>query len=160
MRPTTLPGSGATVSSMRRALLTIHIAASVALLGDSAGYLAVALRAATTGDPGLASASYELLDMFSLVFGIPLSFVALLSGLALTRVTKWDVRRHRWVTTKLLLIVSVIMVGAFVIGPSSAAMRSGEGGREWALVVGSAWDVLALSVAVGFSVYKPRLKMA
>lgn len=97
--------------------------------------------------------------MFSLVFGIPLSFIALLSGLALTRMTKWGVRRHRWVTTKLLLIVSVILVGAFVIGPTSNALRSGDGGGEWVLVAASAWDVLALSVAVGLSVYKPRLKV-
>ena len=142
---------------MRRALLTTHIIASVALLGDSAGFLAVAVRAAT--DPGLASVSYELLNMFSLVFGIPLSFISLLSGLALTRVTKWGVRRHRCVTTKLLLIASVILVGAFVIGPSSSALRSGEAGGEWVLVAASAWDVLALSIAVGLSVYKPRLKV-
>jgi len=123
-RMTTFAASDATVGSMRRALLTAHVVASVALLGDSAGFLAVAIRAATTGDPGLAAAAYDLLDMFSLVFGIPLSFAALLTGLALTRVTKWGVRRHRWVTTKLLLIVSVILVGAFVIGPSNATMRS------------------------------------
>jgi hypothetical protein len=118
---------------MRRALLTLHIAASVALVGDSAGFLAVAVRAAT--DPGLASASYELLNMFSLVFGIPLSFIAL------------------------LLILSVILVGAFAIGPTSSALRAGDGGGEWVLVAASAWDVLALSIAVGLSVYKPRLKV-
>jgi uncharacterized membrane protein len=144
---------------MRRALLTTHIVCSVALLGDSAGYLAVAIRAATTDDAGLAAAAYELLDMFSLVFGIPLSFAALLSGLALTRVTKWGVRRHRWVTTKLLLILSVILVGAFVLGPSNAAMRDGEGDAELALILASAYDVLALALATGLSVYKPRLKV-
>jgi uncharacterized membrane protein len=141
---------------MRRALLTTHIVCSVALLGDSAGYLAVAIRAATTDNAGLAAAAYELLDMFSLVFGIPLSFAALLSGLALTRVTKWGVRRHRWVTTKLLLILSVILVGAFVIGPSEAAMDDGEGGRDTVLIVAAAYDVLALGLATGLSVYKPR----
>jgi uncharacterized membrane protein len=158
-RPTTLQASGATVRAMRRALLTTHIVCSVALLGDVAGYLAVAIRAATTDDPGLAAASYELLEMFSLLFGIPLSFGALLSGLALTRVTKWGVRRHRWVTTKLLLILSVILVGAFVIGPSGATMREGGGGAELVLILASAYDVLALSLATGLSVYKPRLKV-
>jgi Predicted integral membrane protein (DUF2269) len=141
---------------MRRALLTAHILFSVALLGDVAGFLAVAIRAATTDDPELAAASYELLNMFSVVFGIPLSFGALLTGLGLTLVSKWGVRRHRWVTTKLLLILSVILVGAFVIGPANAAR--GEGSAALILILGSGWDVLALSLATGLSVYKPRLR--
>jgi uncharacterized membrane protein len=161
LRPTTLWGFDATVRAMRRALLTAHIVCSVALLGDSAGYLAVAIRAATTDDPRLAAAAYELLEMFSIVFGIPLSFAALLTGLALTRVTKWGVRRHRWVTVKLAAIASVILVGAFVIGPSNAAMQSGgSGGAELALVLASAYDVLVLAFATGLSVYKPRLRPA
>ena len=42
---------------MRRALLTTHIVLSVALLGDVAGFLAVAIRAAGTDDPELAAAA-------------------------------------------------------------------------------------------------------
>ena len=37
----------------------------------------------TTAGRELAATSYELLDMFSLVFGIPLSFIALATGLTL-----------------------------------------------------------------------------
>jgi hypothetical protein len=144
---------------MRRALLTAHIVCSVGLLGDAAGFLAVAVRAATTDDPRLAAASYELLEMFSVVFGIPLSFGALLTGVALTRVTKWGVLRHRWVTVKLGLIVSVILVGSLALGPSVAAMQQG-GDAEWTIVAGSAYDVLALTLATGLSVYKPRLRPA
>jgi hypothetical protein len=144
---------------MRRALLTAHIVCSVALLGDVAGFLAVAVRAATTDDHSLAAASYDLLAMFSAVFGIPLSFGALLTGLALTRVTKWGVRRHRWVTVKLGLIASVILVGSFVLGPSVAAAQE-TGSGSVAILLGSAYDVVALTLATGLSVYKPRLKVA
>jgi hypothetical protein len=70
--------------------------------------------------------------------------------------TKWGVLRHRWVTAKLLLIVSVILVGALVIGPSEAAMLDGSGGRELVLILASGYDVLALCLATGLSVYKPR----
>lgn len=141
--------------SARRTVLTAHIIASVGLLGDSAGFLAVAIRGATTDDPGLAAASYELLDMFSFVFGIPLSMVALATGLTLGLGTKWGVLRHRWVTAKLLLILSVILVGAFVIGPANSAMLDGRGGSETTLILASAYDVLALCVATGLSVFKP-----
>jgi uncharacterized membrane protein len=141
---------------VRRAVLTAHIVASVGLLGDVAALLATAIRAATTDDPELAASAYELMSMFSFVFGIPLSFVALGTGLALGLGSKWGVLRHGWVTAKLLVIVSVILVGAFVIGPSEAAMTDGEGGRETVLIVAAAYDVLALSLATGLSVYKPR----
>ena len=111
-------------------MLTVHIVSAVGLLRDSAGFLAVAIRAATTDDPALAAASYELLEMFSVVFGIPLSMITLATGLALGFGTKWGVLRYAWVTTKLLLVLSVILVGALVIGPSLSLMQDGSGGRR------------------------------
>jgi Predicted integral membrane protein (DUF2269) len=140
----------------RRAVLTAHIVASVGLLGDVAALLATAIRAATTNDPELAASAYELMSMFSFVFGIPLSFVSLGTGLALGLGSRWGVLRHGWTTAKLVVIVSVILVGAFVIGPSEAAMDDGEGGRDTVLIVAAAYDVLALGLATGLSVYKPR----
>jgi hypothetical protein len=144
----------------RRAVLTTHIVASVALLGDCAAVLAVNVRAASTGDPELAAASYELLGMFSVVLGIPLSMASLLTGLVLGLGTKWGVLRHGWVTAKLALILSVILVGALVIGPATSAMREGRGGEETVLIVAAAYDVLALTLAVGLSVFKPRRRSA
>jgi hypothetical protein len=144
--------------NLRRTLLTVHIAASVGLLGDVAAVLAVNVRAATTGDPALAASSYELLAMFTVMFGIPLSMLSLATGLALSVGTKWGVLRHRWVAGKLALILSVLFVGALVLGPGTAAMRDGRAGAELALILGSAWDVLALMLATGLSVFKPRLR--
>jgi Predicted integral membrane protein (DUF2269) len=151
-----MPRASRRRTSVRRAVLTAHIIASVGLLGDSAALLAMSVRAAATGDPELAASSYELMSMFSMLFGIPFSLVSLGTGLALGLGTKWGVLRHRWVTAKLLLILSVIVVGAFVIGPSESAMVDGSGGRESVLVVAAAYDVLALVLATGLSVYKPR----
>ena len=140
---------------LRRAVLTLHIVASVGLLGDVLGFVAVAIRAATTADPELAAASYETLAMFSVVFGIPLSFLSLVTGLLLGAGTKWGVLRYRWVTAKLLLLVSVILVGSFVLGPATEAMRTGDGGTEGVVILGAAWDVAALTLATGLSVFKP-----
>jgi uncharacterized membrane protein len=142
--------------NVRRAVVTAHIIASVGLLGDSAGFLAVAIRGASTGDPALAHASYDLLAMFSAVFGIPLSVITLLTGILLGVSSKWGVVRHGWVAVKLGLVVSVMAVGALVIGPALETMRNGGGGRETVLILAAAYDVLALSLATGLSVYKPR----
>jgi Predicted integral membrane protein (DUF2269) len=140
----------------RRALLTLHIIAGVGLLGDVAAVLAVNVRAATTGDAGLAAASYELLAMFTVMFGIPLSLTALATGILLGLATPWGVLRYAWVTTKLVLLVGVILVGSLVIGPGTEAMRTGDGGAEARLIAGSAYDVVALTLATGLSVFKPR----
>ena len=141
---------------VRRAVLTAHIIAGVGLLGDVAAVLAINVRAATTGDASLAAASYDLLAMFTVLFGIPLSFIALGTGILLGLATPWGVVRHAWVAAKLGLLIGVILVGALVLGPGTDAMRSGDGGAEARLIAGSAYDVVALSLATGLSVFKPR----
>jgi hypothetical protein len=146
--------------SLRRTLLTVHIIASVGLLGDTAAVLLINVRAAATDDPALAAASYDLLATFSAVFGIPLSMAALLTGIAMGMGTKWGVLRHGWTTVKLLAIVSVLLVGAFVIGPGTETMRTGGGGAETRLIAASAYDVLVLTLATTLSVFKPRLRGA
>jgi Predicted integral membrane protein (DUF2269) len=140
---------------LRRAVLTVHIVASVGLLGDVAAVLAVNVRAAMTADPELAAASYELLAMFSVLFGIPLSVISLGTGLVLGAGTRWGVLRYRWIVGKLLLIVSIVVVGSVVLGPATEAMRDGRGGAEAVLIAGSGWDVAALLLATGLSVFKP-----
>lgn len=139
----------------RPALLTVitaHIAISVGLLGDSAGFLAVAIRRAASEDGSFREATREVLAMFALFFGIPLSFLALLTGLALALSTKWGVFRYPWVMTKLVLIVSVIVVGAVLISP---VLDADSEPNDATLVVAGAWDVFALLVATGLAVVKP-----
>jgi Predicted integral membrane protein (DUF2269) len=140
----------------RRSVLTLHIVASVGLLGDVAAVLAVNLRAAATDDPAFATTAYDLLGTFSLVFGIPLSLLSLSSGVVLGLTSKWGLLRHVWVAAKGLIIVSVILVGAFVIGPATEAMHDGEGGRAGVLIAAATWDVVALTAATVLSVFKPR----
>lgn len=140
---------------VRRAVLTAHIVFAVGLLGEVSAFLAVAVRAAGSEDPAFASAAYDLLALFQLLLGIPLSFAALGTGLTLGLGGKWGVLRYPWVTIKLALIVSVMLVGALVLGPSVDAMRGGDAGVEGRILAGAAWDVAALAVATALSVYKP-----
>jgi hypothetical protein len=140
----------------RRALLTAHVIAGVGLLGSVAAVLALNVRAATTADLELAAATYELLAMFTLLFGIPLSLLALLTGVCLGLASKWGVVRYAWVIAKLALLLGVILIGALVLGPGTDAMRTGAGGAEARLIAGSAYDVIALATATGLSVFKPR----
>lgn len=133
-------------------LLTFHIAISVGLLGDSAGFLAVAVRRLGSSDPGFDATAREILALFALGFGIPLSLLALASGVALAIVTRRNLLRVPWVTIKLALIVSVIVVGATMISP---VLRPGAEVSDIGLIVGGAWDVVALAAAVALAVFKP-----
>jgi hypothetical protein len=141
--------------ALRRAVLTVHIVTSVALLGTCAAIVALNVRAATTSDPTLAASVYELLGMFPTLFGIPLSLASLASGVALGLGSKWGLVRYRWVTAKLVLILSVIVAGATVLGPQTAAMAQGGDGSQTVLVAAGAYDVVALCLAAWLSVYKP-----
>ena len=53
----------------RNVVLTLHIVVSVGLLGDSAGFLAVAIRRATSDDPAFVAANLDLLGTRTLFFG-------------------------------------------------------------------------------------------
>lgn len=138
-----------------KTVLTLHILLSVGLVGDSAGYLAVAIHGANVTDPQTARATYQILQMLAFIFGIPLSFAALLTGLWLTFITRWKLFRYPWVTTKFLLIISVILVGGLVLKNGMEAMLNGTGGTEGRLIVGAAYDVVALTVATALGVFKP-----
>jgi hypothetical protein len=137
---------------MRRIVLTLHITGGVGLLGVCAVIVLADVRALTMDDP---QPVYELMVSTPLL-GIPLSFLSLVTGILLGLTSKWGVLRYGWVTTKLVLNVSVILVGALVLGPQTAAMADDGSGSEIALVVGSAYDVVALLLATGLSVFKPR----
>jgi hypothetical protein len=133
------------------ALITAHIVFGVGLLGDSAGFVAVAVRRAGSADPAFRDAAHDMLAMFALFFGIPLSFLALISGVLLALATRWGLFRYPWVMLKQVLIVSVILVGALVLRP----LLWGDDPGDTALILGGSWDVLALLTATTLGVVKP-----
>lgn len=146
----------------RQALLTLHIAAAVALLGTSTGLLIAALRAATRSDPQHAHTLYELMRLSTYSLGIPFSFIALGGGLLLGLTSKWGILRYWWVTTKLALLLATILVGALLTGPSIDTMLedTGPGGpgdndAQWALVAAVGSQIALVLSATVLAVFKP-----
>ena len=136
------------MKKFRKSLLVAHVIASVGLLGATSSSLLLALVA--DGDRDV----YELISLQSAVFGIPLSFIALFTGIALGPRTKWGVLRYWWTTLKLGLLVGVILNGALMIGPTTAQLADGEGSSA-RLIVAASLSVTMLALSVGLSVYKP-----
>jgi hypothetical protein len=141
----------------RLTLTTIHITGGVGLLGATASTLLLALGATTTDDVAGAQETYRLISLQSAVFGIPLSMLSLLSGIALGLGTRWGVLRHWWTTLKLVLIVAVMVNGAFMIGASVDELRTGppSSGAETRLLIGAALNLAMLLTATTLSMFKP-----
>jgi len=151
----------ATMSRRKRnTLLTAHIAVSVALLGDGLALGAITIKA-MNDDPAGARVSYEIMSMFSLSFGIPLSMAALVTGVLLGRGTRWGVFRYPWVIAKLGLTIAVILAGALVVGRaqdvllSESVTSAARTRAEWQALLGTSFQIAALLSAVGLSVFKP-----
>jgi hypothetical protein len=138
------------MKKFRKPLLLAHITASVGLLGATSSSLLLAIVAASDRDRDI----YDLISLQSAVFGIPLSFIALFTGIALGPATKWGVLRYWWTTLKLVLLLGVILNGALMIGPTTAQLGDGEGSPSKLILV-AGLSVLMLAVSAGLSVYKP-----
>ena len=145
----------------RKALLTLHIGASVALIGSGAGITALSLMAVgeSAGD---AHVIYTAARTLVFTLGIPLSFISLLSGIALGLGTRWGVLRHRWTAAKLGLQLAIIACGGIVIRPAMDSLIDGGDAAQWTMVAGAAFNTACAMLAVGLAVFKPggRLRRA
>ena len=101
----------------RRALLVVHVAASVSWLGLSLGLLALGVTAFTTAAPEAAEASYRSMKMFADWLIIPIALTTLGTGLLLSLGTSWGLARHRWVYTKFWMTLAATGLSVFALRP-------------------------------------------
>jgi hypothetical protein len=145
----------------RKSLLTLHIGASVALIGSGAGITALSLIA--TGESAAdAQVIYRAAETLVFTLGVPLSFISLLSGIALGLGTRWGVLVQRWTAAKLGLQLAIIGCGGLVIRPAMESLIDGGDAAEWTMVAGAAFNTACAVLAVGLAVFKPggRLRRA
>jgi hypothetical protein len=147
----------------RKAILLVHIIASVALVGEVWGLVLLNLSATLTDDTGLAHAAYRLMAPLVFAGGIPLSLISLVSGIALGLGTRWGVLRHFWVAAKLVLLIATVLVGALLSNPEdlAAATRGGAApgaAQQWGQVAAVGGQLSMLLAATALSVFKPRVR--
>jgi hypothetical protein len=147
----------------RKVVLTVHLVAAVALLGASIVLLVTGLYAATRDDPQEAHAIYSLLRLLTFSIDVPLAFIALTGGVLLALTSKWRIFRYWWVTTKLAILLTTIVLGATLIGPSISTMldvtetsNPGDSSVRWRLVAVASVQVTLLLGAATLGVFKPR----
>jgi len=136
--------------------------AAVALLGASTVLLVTGLHAATRDDPQEAHAIYSLLRLLTFSLDVPLAFIGLASGVLLAVTSKWGIFRYWWVTTKLAILLTTIVLGATLIGPSISTMldvtetsNPSESSVRWRLIAVASVQVTLLLVAATLGVFKP-----
>lgn len=93
---------------LRRLVLTLHVGCSVGWLGASLAMLVLSVVGNTTNDLSLRHAAFTFMHYFDLVLNIPLGFIALFTGIALSVWTNWGLFSHYWIATKFALTTAVL----------------------------------------------------
>ena len=159
MQSITLP------SPWRKLLLTVHVAASVSVLGTDLVLLALGISSVGGADP---RTIYPAAHLVSAWLVAPLAVLALGTGLLLGLLTPWGVLRYWWVTSKLALtavltgVVLFVLVprlgaaAAAVTGPAPRVLASGE---RLPLVVAPAVASTLLVLNVVLAIFKPGWRL-
>jgi hypothetical protein len=150
-------------SRARKSVLTVHVIASVALIGSSASTVGIALIASGTEPTGEAHVLYTAARTLVYALAIPFSLTALVTGIALGLGTRWGVLRHTWVVAKLGLLAAVILNGALVIRPligdligaTSATAAQDLGAARWAMPAAAALNIVFAGTSAVLAIFKP-----
>lgn len=145
-----------------KAVLTVHLVASLGWIGAVLAYLAIGVRAASSTDPDTIRALWAALDIVGSTTIVPLAVAALASGVTVSVVSPWRLLRHWWVLISLVLtaIATTVTVlhmpsvrdlaaRAEIASPAELANYGGD------LLHPGAGLVVLLGVTV-LNVYKPR----
>lgn len=145
----------------RKAVVTVHVGVSVALIGVTAGVLILTLTAAGADRASDGHALYSAAQTLAFALAIPFSLTSLATGLALGLGTRWGVLTYWWVTSKLALQLAIILTGGLVVRPTVQALidRTAEGGplgaARWELTIAGAANLTCAAAAVALAVFKP-----
>ncbi len=150
---------------LRRFVRTAHIVFTVGWLGAVAGFLALSITGVTSTDDQMVRAAYLGMDVIARYVIVPLSIAPLiLTGPILSLGTPWGLFRHYWIVVKLLINIlstAVLLVHLQPIRYLSHTATEGTFAQaDYALqiqmVVASGAGFLALLVATGLAVFKPK----
>jgi hypothetical protein len=138
---------------VRKAVLSVHVMASVALLGIVAAQLTLAVLAAV-GSTADTPTVYRL--MLSIVHGvtIPAAAITLGTSLVLGLRTRWGLFRYWWVIVKTVLFAGAVATAITVLRPALEAGAAGGGVTPTPPAVLTA-QLVAFGAATVLSVVKP-----
>lgn len=149
---------------LRKFVLTAHITFAVGWLGAVAGFLALSIVGIRSEDAQLISAAYLAMDWITRFVILPLSFAPLLTGPILSLGTPWGLFRHYWILAKLVITLLSTIILLIHLPPiryladtaASGALSGADLQIQIQMVVASTAALIALLMANGLAVFKPR----
>jgi len=150
--------------ALRKLALAIHLTTSVGWIGAVAGYLALDVTVATSGDPSVVRAAWIGMGLIASSTIVPLAFASLVTGLVMALGSKWGLFRHWWVLISFLLTVGaagVLLSEMRVISDGAAMAADPATSTDQLLAMPSTLPhslgglVVLLAVQV-LNVYKPQ----
>ncbi len=150
---------------LRKFVRTIHITFTVGWLGAVAGFLALAVTGLTSKDTQMVSAVYLAMDLITRFVIVPLSLLPLLvTGPILSLGTPWGLFRHYWILMKLAINILSTVILILHLEPIDYLSRVAANGTlssmdrdlQIQMVAAAGAGLLALLIATGLAVYKPR----
>ncbi|MFI8824192.1 DUF2269 domain-containing protein [Streptomyces sp. NPDC053431] len=139
---------------VRRALLVVHVAVSVAWLGLSLGLLTLGITAYTTQEVSLTQAAYRAMQVFADRLLAPVALVTFGSGLVLSLGTPWGLARHRWVWIKFWITLVTAIATIFALRPE-ITQAAAAGVPDSSLVAAPVVSTTAYLFMTAISVLKP-----
>jgi hypothetical protein len=135
----------------RKALLVLHVLASVGWFGIAVFVAFLLLAAAATGSPTMARGLYQSVET-SVWLSVPIGLAAAATGVALGLGTKWGLARYWWVLVKEIIVVPVIVTDLLIVAPGAHDAVRGQlpGPLDPAIAHG-----VVLTVATVVSLVKP-----
>jgi hypothetical protein len=149
----------------RKLLLTVHVAATVSVLGMDLVLLALGISGMGGADP---RTIYPAAQLVSEGLVAPLAILSLGTGLLLAALTPWGILRYWWVTIKLAITVVLTSAVLFVLIPRLGAAANAVTGpaprlltvaERLPLVVAPAVASTLLALAVVLAIFKPGWRL-
>jgi hypothetical protein len=139
----------ASTRRLRKALLIAHVVASVGWLGVSFAMFTLAVTARATARATARHSAYWAMHLLAEVLVIPVSLVALVTGIGTGLATSWGVLRYRWVVTKLVVTTVAVGLSVFALPTRTAvALRASSAPVDTATVHRAGTDlIVAASVS-------------
>lgn len=150
--------------SVRKAALTVHVAASVGWLGALIVFFAHGLASLQASEEHVVRATSLAMGLAAWFVILPLSIVTLASGFVQALGTAWGLLRHYWVIFKLALTAIATGVLLLKLQPIShlaeTAAQTGFSsgdlvGLRTSLTVHAAGGLVVLLAALVLALYKP-----
>jgi hypothetical protein len=144
-------------------VLLLHVLTSIGFVGAVAGFLALAITGALTGNADIIRAVYVSCGVLTWDVIVPLAWAALLIGIVQSLITPWGLFRYYWVIIKLVLTViavAVLMIQTQNIGMVAQMALAGQvdglaGPRTGMLLHGTGGMIVLIVITI-LSIYKPK----